>query len=104
MRPPAERDPVPVDLDVRVVVLPLGQLPDPVDERERLGEVAELVLALQRSLNERVTSRNLHTTSIAAVGKPTCHQLRTRLGSSVNQRRTMSRIAILAAGLVAVFA
>jgi hypothetical protein len=38
-----------VDLDVRVVTFPLGELAHAVDERERLGEVAEAELALQGS-------------------------------------------------------
>ena len=41
MRPPAKRHLVPVDLDVRMVVLPLGELADTVHEGEGLGEVAE---------------------------------------------------------------
>ena len=49
-----------MDLDVRMVVLTLGELADTVDERYRLGEIAELVLSLQSSFNEGVTSRQLH--------------------------------------------
>ena len=60
VRPPAQGHAVPVDLDVRMVVLALGELADPVHERERLGEVAKLVLSLQSTFNQRVTSGRLH--------------------------------------------
>ena len=51
MRPPAERHAVPVDRDVGVVVSGLGERADPVHERERLREVAEEELALQRAVD-----------------------------------------------------
>src|SRR5207237_7837320 len=46
MRPPAQEGAPPAELDVRMVVLGLGQLADPVHEGERLGEVRELELPL----------------------------------------------------------
>jgi hypothetical protein len=51
---------VPVDLDVRVVVLPLGQLANAVHEGQRLGEVPELVTSLQSAFNHGITRRRLH--------------------------------------------
>ena len=60
VRPPAQGHAIPVDLDVGMVILALGEFADPVHERERLGEVAKLVLSLQSSFNKRVTSRRLH--------------------------------------------
>ena len=44
VRPPTQRDPVPVDRDVRVVVRALGLLGDPVHEVDRPGEVVEAEL------------------------------------------------------------
>lgn len=49
--PPAKRHAAVLDADVRVVVLRLGELPDAVDERQRLREVAEGELALERSVH-----------------------------------------------------
>jgi len=55
VRPPPERHQVPVDLDVGVVPLALGKLADSVHERERLCEVAEPELALERTVNLAIT-------------------------------------------------
>ena len=60
MRPPTQRHAVPVDLDVGMVVLPLGKLADTVDESKRRGKVPELVLSLQSTFNEGVTRGNEH--------------------------------------------
>jgi hypothetical protein len=43
-----------------MMVLALRKLADAVDERERLGEVAELKFALQGIVNEAVTRGGLH--------------------------------------------
>jgi hypothetical protein len=43
-----------------MVVLALSELADPVHEREGPGEVPELVLTLQSTVNQRVTSGRLH--------------------------------------------
>src|SRR5438309_162249 len=90
MSPPAQLHRVPVDLDVRVVSLPLGQLTDAVHERKRLREITERELSLQSTLNDRVTVRQVHVASIALVS---------RSAQSGQRRRTMSRIPLLIAGV-----
>ena len=55
VRPPAKRHLVPVDLDVRMVTLTLGELADPVHEGERLREVLEAKLTLEPTVNQGVT-------------------------------------------------
>jgi len=51
MRPPPQPDPIEVDLDVGMVVRCLGELGHPVDEGQRLCEVVEAELALQRPVD-----------------------------------------------------
>src|SRR5438128_708075 len=48
VRRPANGDLPVADVDVRMVVLALGRLGEPVDERDRLGERLELELAHER--------------------------------------------------------
>ena len=55
VRPPAQRDLVPMDLDVGMVTFALGELADPVHEGERLGEVFEAKLTLEGTVNQGVT-------------------------------------------------
>ena len=51
VRPPAQRDPVVEELNVGMVVRCLGQFAYSVNEGQRLREVIESELALQRSVD-----------------------------------------------------
>src|SRR5262249_40929905 len=61
MRTPAEDDAAPAELDVRMMVLGVCQLADAVHERERLGEVREAELALQRAVDLAPAFGRVHT-------------------------------------------
>ena len=60
MRPPAHRDLPVVDLDIGMVVLGLGKVGEPVDERDRLAEVAELEVADERAIDLAPVLRGGH--------------------------------------------
>ena len=60
VRAPAEHDPAPAELHVRVVVLGLGEFADAVHERERLGEVREPELSLERPVDLAPSHRRRH--------------------------------------------
>ena len=60
MRPPSHRDLPVVDLDVGMVVLDLREVGEPVDERDRLAEVAELDLTDEGSVDLAPMRRGGH--------------------------------------------
>lgn len=64
VRPPAEGHAAVVDPDVRMVVLRLRELPDPVHERERFGEVAERERPLERTVDLTPALRPVHGRSM----------------------------------------
>ena len=66
MRPPAHDDLPVVDLDVGMVVPGLGEVGEPVDERDRRPEVAELELAYERAVDLSPTLRNGHVEEYGA--------------------------------------
>src|SRR5215207_6273654 len=67
VRPPAQRHAVPVDRDVGMVILELGQLADAVHERERLPEAGEAELALERAVDLGPAGGCLHGRSMETV-------------------------------------
>lgn len=76
VRRPPKRHLAVGDRDVRVVVLRLGELGDPVHERDRLAEGREFVRSLERSVDFLPV---VHDRSIA-VG-----EVRTRCGRDTNE-------------------
>src|SRR5215207_6930054 len=60
VRPPAQRHAVPVDRDVGMVTLVLGELADAVHERERVPEAPEAELALEGAADLGPAGWRLH--------------------------------------------
>ena len=66
MGAPAQNHAAPRELDVRMVVLGLGQLADAVDERQRLGEVLEPELTLEGAVDLVPSVGRAHAAEYAA--------------------------------------